>query len=70
MSDERKILKLIARKEVISLEELKKEMEEINKNSLLAIIAKLKEEGLVCCSNLLSPTTIVITARGLNNKGD
>jgi transcription initiation factor IIE alpha subunit len=61
------ILKLVASKQVISLEELKKEVGEINKNSLLAIIAKLKEEGLICCSNLLAPTTFVITARGLNN---
>ncbi len=61
------ILKLVASKQVISLEEIKKEMREINKTSLLAIIAKLKQDGLVCCSNLLSPTTFVITARGLNN---
>ncbi len=67
MSIEEKILKFVASKQVVSLEELKKEMSNINKNTLLAIIAKLKEEGLICYSNLLSPTTFVITARGLNN---
>jgi len=67
MSIEEKILKFVASKQVVSLEELKKEMGNINKNTLLAIIAKLKEEGLICYSNLLSPTTFVITARGLNN---
>lgn len=68
MLDEKKILKLVANKQVISLEELKKEMGETSKNTLLAIIAKLKKDGLVCYSNLLSPTTIAITARGLNNR--
>ncbi|MCD6274583.1 MAG: hypothetical protein J7J15_00960 [Candidatus Aenigmarchaeota archaeon] len=67
MTIEEKILKFVASKQVVSLEELKKEMSNINKNTLLAIIAKLKEEGLICYSNLLSPTTFVITARGLNN---
>ena len=67
MSIEEKILNFVASKQVVSLEELKKEMSNINKNTLLAIIAKLKEEGLICYSNLLSPTTFVITARGLNN---
>ncbi len=67
MSLEEKILKLIANREVISLEELKNDIREINKNVLVVIITKLKEKGLVYSSNLLSPTTIVITAKGTNS---
>jgi predicted transcriptional regulator len=66
MSIEDKVLEVVANKEVISLKELEKECN-INSISLGPIISKLKEEGYVCISNLIAPTTIAVTAKGKNS---
>ncbi len=67
MSIEEKVLKYIADKQVISIEELVTELKGTKKHSLMAMIGVLKEKGLVCSSNLLSPTTLVITSKGRNS---
>lgn len=67
MSPENEILSFIAKKHVISYEELKRELGHLRKEVLQDAINKLKIEGLICSSNLLSPTTLVITTKGSNS---
>ncbi len=67
MSIEEKVLKFIADRQVISTEELITELKGTKKHILISMISVLKEKGLICSSNLLSPTTLVITSKGRNS---
>lgn len=72
MSIEEKILEIIACKQVISLQDLEKEIK-LDKTTLRSIIGRLSRDGYVCISNLLSPNIIAITVKGKNsidNYGD
>ncbi|RLI99826.1 MAG: hypothetical protein DRP06_02885 [Candidatus Aenigmatarchaeota archaeon] len=67
MSIEKQILNFIAERQVISTEELVTKLKGTEKHTLMAMIGVLKEKGLICSSNLLSPTTLVITSKGRNS---
>ncbi|OYT42317.1 MAG: hypothetical protein B6U88_03370 [Candidatus Aenigmarchaeota archaeon ex4484_56] len=65
MSIEKNILKIIAEKHVISVEEISKQIGE-DINTIKIIVNRLKEKGYIHTSDLLPPNMLVVTVSGSN----